>query len=192
MIYGKYIKIHDTPPLKAPCKSLRQSCSISVFFVWICWIVSHKGKHATNVANPIDDDNIIGNAEQIQLTNMRATGAQSRRQGTPLASIFVSWMQGTADYRSLSIGFATLHNLRCQQDNHPIQLSNLCRSNIKGRCDDCEVNTVDCGMVYSHVFAWWSNHQSPSKTSSACWCIACALLVQPMDDSRQRARLKLL
>ena len=48
--------------------------------------------NGTNVANPIDKDNIIGNAEQIQLTNMQASGAPSWRQGAPLASISVSWI----------------------------------------------------------------------------------------------------
>ena len=46
----------------------------------------------TNVANPIDKDNIISDAKQIKLTNMQACGAPSRREGAPLASIFVSWI----------------------------------------------------------------------------------------------------
>ena len=54
--------------------------------------VPSAGQFGTKVANPIDEDNIIGDAEQIQLTNMRASGAPSRRQGAPLASIFVSWI----------------------------------------------------------------------------------------------------
>ena len=49
-------------------------------------------KFGTNVANPIDEDNINGDAEQIQLTNVRASGAPSRRQGAPLASLFASWI----------------------------------------------------------------------------------------------------
>ena len=43
-----------------------------------------------NVENPIDEDDIIGDAEQIQLTNMPASGAPSGRRGAPLASIFFS------------------------------------------------------------------------------------------------------
>ena len=46
----------------------------------------------TNVANLNDKDKIIGNSEQMQLTNMRASGAPSQRRGDPLASIFVSWI----------------------------------------------------------------------------------------------------
>ena len=45
----------------------------------------------TNVSNPIDEDDIIGDAEQIQLTNMQASGAPSRRQGAPLAPTIV-WL----------------------------------------------------------------------------------------------------
>ena len=46
----------------------------------------------TNVANLTDEDDIIGDSEKIQLTNMRASGAPSRRRGASLASIFVSWI----------------------------------------------------------------------------------------------------
>ena len=44
----------------------------------------------TNVANPSDEDDIIGDSEKIQLTNMRAFGALRQSRGAPLASIFVS------------------------------------------------------------------------------------------------------
>ena len=46
--------------------------------------------NGTNVANLTDKDNIIGDSEQIQMTNIQASGAQRRSQGAPLASIFVS------------------------------------------------------------------------------------------------------
>ena len=76
----------------------------------------------TNVANPIDEDNIIGDAEQIQLTNMRASAVELRARGEELhctgEHICQLDLRGIADYRSLSIGFATLDNLRCWQDNH--------------------------------------------------------------------------
>ena len=39
-----------------------------------------------------DFDHIIDDFEKIQLSNMRAFGAPSRRQGAPLACIFVSWI----------------------------------------------------------------------------------------------------
>ena len=42
--------------------------------------------YGTNVANPIDKDDIIGHAKQIQLTNIEAGGAPSQRQGAPLPS----------------------------------------------------------------------------------------------------------
>ena len=35
----------------------------------------------TNVANPIDEDDIFGDAEQIQLTNMRASAVELRARG---------------------------------------------------------------------------------------------------------------
>ena len=46
----------------------------------------------TNVASPADKDGVIDCVEQIQLTNMRASEAPSRRQGTTLASIFIRWI----------------------------------------------------------------------------------------------------
>ena len=90
----------------------------------------------TNVANPIDKDDTIVDAENIQLRNMRASRAQSCRRGAPLACIFVSWICDESPIKGL-----------CQQDlqhqtiygvgrtKTSIQLSNLCRSNIKGKCD---------------------------------------------------------
>ena len=35
-----------------------------------------KNKNGKNIANPIDEDNIIGNAKQIKLTNMRASAVE--------------------------------------------------------------------------------------------------------------------
>ena len=73
----------------------------------------------TKVANPIDKDDIINDAEQIQLTNMRASavdiGEELHCTGEYICQLD---LQGIADYRSLSIRFATLDNLRCWQDNH--------------------------------------------------------------------------
>ena len=40
--------------------------------------------NGTNVANPIDKDNIIGDAEQIQLTHMRASAVELRAGGEEL------------------------------------------------------------------------------------------------------------
>ena len=47
---------------------------------------------STNVANPINKDDINGDAEEIQLTNMQASEAPRRWRGASLASIFVSWI----------------------------------------------------------------------------------------------------
>ena len=41
----------------------------------------------TNAASPADKDVIINCAEKIQLTNMRASEAPSRRQGASLANM---------------------------------------------------------------------------------------------------------
>ena len=57
-------------------------------------LVSRIQSLKTNVAGPGDEDDIIGCSEQIQLTNMRASGAPKRSQGAPLARIFVSWICG--------------------------------------------------------------------------------------------------
>ena len=66
----------------------------------------------TNVANPIDEDDIIGNAEKIQLTNMQASAVELRARGEELhctgEHICQLDLQEIADYRSLPIGFATL------------------------------------------------------------------------------------
>ena len=76
----------------------------------------------TNIANPIDQDNIIGDAEHIQLTNKRASEVKLRARGEELhcngKHICQLDLRGIADNRSLSIGFETLDNLRCWQDNH--------------------------------------------------------------------------
>ena len=67
-------------------------------------------------------DDIIGDAEQIQLTNMRACAVELRARGEELHCIGEHICQldlrVIADYRSLPIGVATLDNLRCWQDNH--------------------------------------------------------------------------
>ena len=47
---------------------------------------------ATTVASSADKDVVINCAEQIQLTNMQASEALSRRQGASMASIFVRWI----------------------------------------------------------------------------------------------------
>ena len=77
----------------------------------------------TKVANPIDQDNIIGDVKQIQLTNIRASAMELRARGEELhctgKHICQLDLQGIADYRSLSIGFAMLDNLQCWQNNHP-------------------------------------------------------------------------
>ena len=52
----------------------------------------HGAVIGTNVANPTDKDDIIGDSEQIQLTIMRASEALSRRRGNSLVRIFVSWI----------------------------------------------------------------------------------------------------
>ena len=69
-------------------------CAILPPRLWQVGIIEHLlgPRFGTNVANPIAEDDIIGDAEQIQLTNMRASGAPSRRRGVSLASIFVSWI----------------------------------------------------------------------------------------------------
>ena len=76
----------------------------------------------TNVANPIDKYDIINDAEQIQLTDMKASGVELWARGKELhctgEHICQLGLQGIADYRSMLIGFATLDNLRCWQDNH--------------------------------------------------------------------------
>ena len=76
----------------------------------------------TNVANPIDEDDIIGDAEPIQLINMLASAVELRARGKELhctgEHICQLDLQGIADHRSLLIGFAKLNNLRCWQDNH--------------------------------------------------------------------------
>ena len=46
----------------------------------------------TYIASPADKDGVINCAEQIQLTNMRASEAPSRRRGASLESIFVCWI----------------------------------------------------------------------------------------------------
>ena len=46
----------------------------------------------TNVASSADKDGVIDCAKQVQLTNIRASEAPSRRRGASLASIFVSWI----------------------------------------------------------------------------------------------------
>ena len=66
----------------------------------------------TNVANPIDEEDKIGNANQIQMSNMEAKAVNLRARGRELHCT-----GGIADYRSLLIGFATLDNLWCWHDD---------------------------------------------------------------------------
>ena len=106
-------------------------------------------KTGTNVANLLDKDDIISNAEQIQLTNMRPSAVELRALGKERhctgEHICHLDLQGIADYRSLSIGFATYKTIYgVGRTITSIQLSNLYMSNIKGRCDNCVVNTLDC------------------------------------------------
>ena len=65
-------------------------------------------------------DDIIGDAKQIQLTNMRASAVELRAGGEELHCTGEHFgqldLRGIADYRSLPIGFITLDNLRCWQD----------------------------------------------------------------------------
>ena len=81
-----------------------------------CWKDIHLHMIGKNIANPIDKDDIIGDAKQIQLTNMRASAVELRARGKELhctgEHICQLDLRGIADYRSLSIGFATLDNLR--------------------------------------------------------------------------------
>ena len=62
----------------------------------------------TNVTNPIDKDDIIGDAEQIQLTNIQASAVELRARGKELhctgKHICQLDLRGITDYRSLSIG----------------------------------------------------------------------------------------
>ena len=48
---------------------------MSGFLCFTCFNLVPLRQIGTNVANPIDKDDIIGKAEQIQLTNMQASGA---------------------------------------------------------------------------------------------------------------------
>ena len=79
-------------------------------------------KNGTNIANPIDKDDIISDAKQIQLTNKRASAVELRATGEELHCTgkysYQLDLRGITDYRSLSIGFATLDNLQRWQDNH--------------------------------------------------------------------------
>ena len=74
----------------------------------------------TNIAN--QKDNIIGDAKQFQLTNMRASAVELRARGEELhctgEHICLLDLRGIADYRYFSIGFAMVDNLGCWQDNH--------------------------------------------------------------------------
>ena len=70
----------------------------------------------TNVANPINKNDIIDNAKQIKLTNMQASAVELRARGEEHICQFD--LREIANYRSLLIGFATLNNLWCWQDNH--------------------------------------------------------------------------
>ena len=66
-------------------------------------------------------DDIIGDAEQIHLTNMEASAVELRARSKELhcngEHICQLDLRGIADYRSSMIGFATLDNLQCWQDN---------------------------------------------------------------------------
>ena len=60
--------------------------------IFLVHVLGQNGENGKNVGHPIVEDDIIGDAEKIQLKNMRASGAPSRRQGAPLACIFVCWI----------------------------------------------------------------------------------------------------
>ena len=79
------------------------------------WKDIHLQHIGTNVENPINEDDIIGDAKQIQVTNMLASGSEVH---CIVEHICPLDFRGIADYRSLLIGFATLDNLRYWQDNH--------------------------------------------------------------------------
>ena len=85
----------------------------------------------TNVGNLIDKDNIISDAEQIQLTNMQASTVEL-------------WA------RSEEINWTAKHI--CQWDLRGIAYYS---SNIKKRCDDYAANTVDWLMDEWLMIKWW-------------------------------------
>ena len=59
----------DTLRLKTGTFVLYETFETILVYCHVPWI-------GTNVANPIDKDNIIGDAEQVQLTNMRASAVE--------------------------------------------------------------------------------------------------------------------
>ena len=62
---------------------------VLLFMVWV----------GTHIANPIDKEDIIGDAEQIQLTNMRASTVDVRARGKELQCTALHWRA------YLSVGF---------------------------------------------------------------------------------------
>ena len=75
--------------------------------------------------------------------NMRVNGAPRRSRGSPLASIFFSWIckpQPIIGLCQLDMQRQTIYGV--QWIFTCIQLSNLCMSNIKGRSNVCLSNTV--------------------------------------------------
>ena len=79
-------------------------------------------QNGTNVAKLTDKDNMMGDSEQIQLTNMQASVVELRAGGEELHCTGehicqLDW-KGLVDYRSSSVRFGTLDNLGCSGDNH--------------------------------------------------------------------------
>ena len=106
------------------------------------------------------------NLQQIQLTDMQDSGALSWRRGALLASIFVSWIceelpiiglrqQDSQSQTIYGVGRTITY----------IRLSNLCRSNIKRRCDDCVAQTVDWHFVKSKEWHKQRDRQTEIVTS---------------------------
>ena len=88
--------------------------------------------NGTNVANPIDEDDIISDAKQIQLTNMQASTVELRANGKELywTGGHVFQLEEIANSRSLPIGIATFDNLRCWKDNHLNPIEYFCTGQI--------------------------------------------------------------
>ena len=118
----------------------------------------HPEDIGTNVANPIDKDDIIGDAEQIQLTNMQASAVELRARGEELYCTYSGEhisqfdLQGISDFRSLLIGFATLDNtVDWQKHCNSYQLRQYNRR--------CQVNTAvkyasQCSALASIFVSW--------------------------------------
>ena len=76
-------------------------------------------KNGTNVTNLTAEDDIIGDSEQIP-TDKYASQWSSQPEARSFTGEHICQLdlRGIADYRSLSVRFATLDNLRCWRDNH--------------------------------------------------------------------------